>query len=146
MYFHRVNPLILFQGHFEVKQDSVKTQPCRECHVLVVEGQKFCSNCKWKIDPAIFKVNYEDPVSKLKSDGSTSTGEGIENPLDGQKQPIGTNPQNVPEKVSEDSLDGNTSTPTISVSASNDDYSNQSTNINSQQQKVFGAAKPVSQV
>ena len=39
----------------EVKQDSVKTQPCRECHVLVVEGQKFCSNCKWKIDPAIFK-------------------------------------------------------------------------------------------
>ena len=54
----------------------------------------------------------------MKSDGSTSTGEGIENPLDGQKQSIGTNPQNVPEKVSEDSLDGNTSTPTISESAS----------------------------
>ena len=39
----------------DVKLDSVKTQLCRKCQVLVVEGQKFCKNCKWKIDPAIFK-------------------------------------------------------------------------------------------
>jgi hypothetical protein len=38
----------------DVKLDSVKTQPCRECQVLVV-GHTFCSNCSWKIDPAIFK-------------------------------------------------------------------------------------------
>jgi RNA polymerase subunit RPABC4/transcription elongation factor Spt4 len=39
----------------DMKLDSVKTQPCRECQVLVVEGHKCCSNCSWKIDPAIFK-------------------------------------------------------------------------------------------
>ena len=54
----------------------------------------------------------------MKSDGSTSTGDGKENPLDGQKQPIGTNPHHGSEKVSEDSLNGNTSTPTISEPAS----------------------------
>ena len=55
----------------------------------------------------------------MKSDdGSTSTGEGIENPLDGQKQPIGTKPHHGPERVSEDSLNGNTIPPTISAPAS----------------------------
>ena len=39
----------------DMKLDSVKTQPCREYQVLVVEGHKCCSNCSWKIDPAIFK-------------------------------------------------------------------------------------------
>lgn len=63
-------------------------------------------------------VKYEDPVSKLKTYGSTTTGEGIDNQLDGQKQPIGTHHQHVPEKVSGDSLNGNTLTPTISEPAS----------------------------